>query len=178
LRSQARNIALQRAAATGESPDLVSQLLAQGADPNFIDGMRMTPLLLAAQSSYSHAIIADLLEHGADVNAAGPGGGTALMEQAGKYPYMADSNLPTLRLLLSKGAKLDLADVAGRTALINAVRHSNADAVKLLLEAGADTQTRDRDGKSALDYAEALDFEGVGESLKKANREILSLLRH
>ena len=58
-----------------------------------------------------------------------------------------------VELLADNGAKLDLKNDDGATALIFASQHGNAAIVKLLLEKGADPELKDNEGRRALDYA-------------------------
>jgi uncharacterized protein len=58
--------------------------------------------------------------------------------------------------LLDHGAKVDLTNGSGETALIRAVQNRDLESVRLLLAAGADPDLRDRiAGRSARDYAAA-----------------------
>jgi ankyrin repeat protein len=59
----------------------------------------------------------------------------------------------TVGLLLATGARPDLADNRGRTALMIAAGRGHPEVVKLLLAAGADPKLRDKDGKTAADLA-------------------------
>ena len=61
-------------------------------------------------------------------------------------------NVPFIRLLLSKGARVDGANNFGWIGLIEACRNQRYDAVKLLLEAGSDPQSKDADGETPLDH--------------------------
>jgi ankyrin repeat protein len=97
-----------------------------------------------------------LLSAGIDVNRRYGNDLTALMWAAG---YSDDATpadgAATVRLLLAKGAQLDLADNRGRTALMIAAERGHAEVVTQLLAAGADRKLRDRDGKTAADLATA-----------------------
>ena len=87
---------------------VVRLLLARGADPNLaLDDGGETPLFLADDPR----IIDLLAAHGADVDDAGEGGETALMEKA------RACDLDAVRALLRNGAEPSLRDGHGRTAL-------------------------------------------------------------
>jgi ankyrin repeat protein len=63
-------------------------------------------------------------------------------------------NLEIAKLLIeSKKINVDLQNKKGNTALILASFLGYSEIVKLLLEAGADRNIKDKDGKTALDYA-------------------------
>ncbi|GMF55852.1 unnamed protein product [Phytophthora fragariaefolia] len=58
-----------------------------------------------------------------------------------------------LRALLDYGADVDGVNGMGRSTLIQATMSGNTDLIRLLLAYGASKELRDRDGKSALDWA-------------------------
>lgn len=118
-------------------------LLENGADPNLRDHQGNTAMIhLAWWTQYDliyggmeedHAAAVKVLaDRGADVNVRGSGGITALMRAAGW------SHPPTLQALLACGAKVDLRDNLGRTALTWAARRGQQNLiVQTLLKAGA-----------------------------------------
>lgn len=57
------------------------------------------------------------------------------------------------KLLLERGAKIDLVDMDGRSALLHASSEGFYDMVKLLLESGAQVDLQDNDGWCALTLA-------------------------
>ena len=93
-----------------------------------------------------------LLENGADVNATTSSGGTALHEAA------LNSHSNIVRVLLSKGAKTNVANELGQTSLMLAAycvvpRGScpeRTEIVKMLINAGADVNAKDTHGNSVL----------------------------
>jgi len=95
--------------------------------------------------------VGSLIEHGADANARGQDGATALAwASIVGHPPIAHS-------LLEAGADVDQADDNGNTALMNAVRWAHADApfgayqavAFFLVENGADTKCKNVHGESA-----------------------------
>jgi ankyrin repeat protein len=69
--------------------------------------------------------------------------------------------------LLAHGADVTVTDIDGRTPLMMAVMHRWSGAVGDLIAAHADVNTRDREGRLAIDYADPSDRETIA-MLKKA----------
>ena len=165
----ALNQALCVAAANGDSAS-VESLLARGANPNGVgfipnpDGdcndasqedCGPSPALFFAVigSPGNHpdpmATVSVLLRAGADVNA-------KAMRNEGATALMWGMSPSLEKLLLAHGAKVDLRDNDGRTALMYAV-DSNLGSVQTLVQAGADINARDNRGKTALGCAQPYD---------------------
>ena len=62
------------------------------------------------------------------------------------------------KYLLDQGARVDVRDNSGRTALIYAASYNYLDMARLLLEHKASALIKDRDGYNAMAYAQASDF--------------------
>jgi len=90
------------------------------------------------------AAVQSLLAAGADVDARGGDGATALSAAA------ARGDKEIVQTLLSQGAALELRDQHGRTALMCAADYRHFDVVQQLVCAGADINARDPDGRTAL----------------------------
>ena len=86
-----------------------------------------------------------LLELGADVNARGPAGATALVYAA------HNGDVETLGVLLAHGANVNVQDDKGRTALHYA---TSGEIARLLMENAADVDVKDNDGIRALQATE------------------------
>jgi ankyrin repeat protein len=102
-----------------------------------------TPLLDAAERG-DRAAALQLLAKGADANAPGPDGTTALMWAA------ANDDLELLRALIAAGANVTLTNQFGTSALIESAIVGSAPAIGALLEAGADPNARNPEGETPL----------------------------
>jgi uncharacterized protein len=177
-----------------DAVDIVSRLLARGADPNaelrapiiqrqhtFGDGTLgagATPLLRAAKSG-DIALVRLLLAAGADPRHAMPNGSTALMYAAGlgwrngsplapSYEQGSEEEaVETLRALLDLGLDLHAKNETGDSLLHAALGRGSVPIVRFLLEAGADPAAVDAKGQTALALAEA----------RRAPEAVIELLR-
>ena len=141
--------------------DVIKTLVAAGADPLIVSDRGTTPLMMAAgagtdvqrEREPEERVTAVetakfLVEHGADVNAVGQYGWTAL--HAAAYQGLND----VIEFLVSKGAKIDQKDEFGQTALsislsvltkeigarrLQIPRRYRQDTAELLLKLGAST---------------------------------------
>jgi ankyrin repeat protein/predicted Ser/Thr protein kinase len=121
--------ALYRAAAEGKE-DAVRLLLEKKADPNLKANDASTPLLEAV--TYNKLAAATvLLDHGADANMADAGGNTPLMAVA-EGSYYPKSQTEMISLLLRHGAKMELTNGRGQTALDKATESKKTEAIQLL----------------------------------------------
>jgi ankyrin repeat protein len=93
------------------------------------------------------AEVKNLLRGGANVNARGSFGHTALMGAAVR------GHTDTVRLLVKRGADVNAKGGTGRTALIEAAAEGYTNTVRVLLENGAEVNAKDNDGWSALFWA-------------------------
>jgi ankyrin repeat protein len=71
------------------------------------------------------------------------------------------------KLLIAKGANVNITNEYGATALIYAVCNGPAEFVKLLIEAGADKNIENQYGKKAIDYANERGYDKIVALLEK-----------
>jgi ankyrin repeat protein len=100
-------------------------------------------LFEAVRSGDAEAVRA-MVSSGADPDARGPDGKTALMLAAEK------GRAGAVQVLLESGAKPDVQTLQGTTALGLAARNHQGEAVRLLLRAGANPKLKDTHGVTAL----------------------------
>jgi ankyrin repeat protein len=156
------------AASAGRS-DLIKTLIELKVDINkptkasrdSASGEGWTPLMIAAAEGHAEAVSA-LVEGGADVNATNALGRTALMF-ASSYGF-----LPIVNDLLVHRADPNIVpkDSTGWTALIAAAHNGHREVVTMLLGHGADASIADKQGKTALAWAEARGHVEVAQALR------------
>jgi ankyrin repeat protein len=152
--------ALSAAAFTG-NVELAALLLVHKARPDTIDATGKSVIVYAAARGATPLVEA-LLDAGVDVNARYRADLTALMWAAGHTDNTAvEAGLRTVKLLLSRGAKVDLVDDRGRNALMIAGGLGHAAIAQTLVDAGADRNMRDKSGKSAADLAPAPEIKAI-----------------
>lgn len=167
-----RNTCLHVAARNG-NPNILSLLIAQGADVNACNMRGEVPLSLGARSSTSEAVTRLLLAAGADANGGDQAKGKPLsaavygnnanvvsqLLEAGADPgadcpllTALSYNYPAIaKALLEKGAPIDDGWRDTTTSPLHyAARNNMLEVAKILLEKGADINARDSNGYAPL----------------------------
>src|SRR5688500_10866186 len=102
------------------------------------------PTLLDAAERGDRAAVTRMLSKGADANAPGPDGTTAIM-------YAASSgDVELVRALIRGGANVKLKNQLGTTAITEAAIIGSAPVIDALLKAGADPDTKNPEGETPL----------------------------
>jgi len=156
----------------------VVQRLVNSGNGNERDKRGTTPLMYAAAVGSLEAMRM-LLDHGADVNAANDFGATALMwaitdpekvrlllakgadvnanSKMGKTPLLLaaanDGSSATVRLLLDRGANLQVRDKTQTTPLLAATYANDTATIRLLVDRGAAVNDKRDNGLTPLMYA-------------------------
>ncbi|GFS16893.1 ankyrin repeat-containing protein [Elysia marginata] len=117
-------------------------------------------LLEQALELQSAAIVKSVLDRGVSANERVNGSyirwGSLVMYTFPLHVATIAGNIEILNVLLSFGARVDLCDTDGNTALMLACAGNNIHAVRVLVEAGADLNLIDSNQRSALVIAAAL----------------------
>ena len=148
LLSNQRLPALHRAAAAEPIPEVVALVLSDG-DIHAVTRSGRTPLHSAARGNSNPAVLALLLDRGADIQHRTRKGGTPL-----HFAAWGNPNPAVVALLLDRGADIDARSEDGTTALHAAAwKNQNPAVVALLLDRGADIHARTEDGATPLHAA-------------------------
>jgi ankyrin repeat protein len=143
--------------------ELAGILIANGADINVRNRNQDSPLQLA--TNYGNTIIIDrLLTKGAKINAQDNFGNTALFDA---ITNRRANSFKTSKLLVDRGAKVNIANTIGQTPLMLAaslpdevnnnpkqsqtIQKIRSDLIQLLIDNGADINAKDKNGKTAFD---------------------------
>lgn len=129
-------------------------------------GGDMPPLAAAALRGHAH-VVRLLLQLGADPQAGGGNGQSALMNAV-----MAD-RLEVVRILLAAGADTATVDRAGDNVLIVCVSRDQPAMLDLLLNSGVAPDMPDGNGLSALYWAEFLQRPAMAQRLRQAGADPL-----
>lgn len=159
------------AAVIMSDPEMVKILVESGAVINTRSSTNVliTPLVFAATNidPFKHkdyiTIINYLLDQNADINFQSGNGRTALMAASGSSDYKQAFEKATL--LVKRGAKLDMVNDKGETALMLAAGVGNEKVVKLLIDKGTDINLKNGAGESVMSYAN-----------RSGNKSIITLL--
>jgi ankyrin repeat protein len=151
-------------------------------DVSWVDFTGQTPFLRAALAGDTAAMRL-LLEHGADPNLATQAGTTPLMAAAGvnwvvaqTYTESPQALVDAVTLCLELGADVNAANSMGLTALLGAVNRGSNDIVRLLASRGARLDVRDKEGRTALRWAEGVFLAAVGAERKPKTIALLEEL--
>ena len=131
----------------------VDRITRQKVNIDAIDSYGQTALMHAAEYGDCKSVV-ELLEAGANVNARGRQGDTALMSAiSNSHPT---EGLKIVDALIDAGADINIRDIRGRTALIYAAWCESPQALEItnaLIKAGAVLNIKDDESFSALMYA-------------------------
>ncbi len=151
-------------------------------DVSWVDFTGQTPFLRAALSGDT-ATMRLLLKHGADPNLATPAGTTPLMAAAGvnwvvaqTYTESPEALMDAVNLCLELGADVNATNSMGLTALLGAANRGSNEIIERLVERGARFDVQDKEGRTALRWAEGVFLAAVGAERKPKTIALLEQL--
>lgn len=131
-----------------DSVQYTRDIIARGANVNWVSRTRGTSALVAASTNGHVEIVRLLLQNGASVDLQCNDGWTPLMGAS------EEGHIEVAKLLLQEGgAKVNFTDSEGWSALMSASGRGHTDVVKLLLQYGAQVNHQRSDGWCALIHA-------------------------
>jgi len=130
------------------SPEAVQVLLEAGADVNVQDSNGMTPLMWAANVGDPRNVAILATSPNINLNATDKvSSETALMRAA------RNGKVDSLKILIERGASVDLRNQQNMTALLSAAQTGSLDAIMVIVAGKADVNAKDARGRNALDFA-------------------------
>jgi ankyrin repeat protein len=149
-------------ARTKEAPPIRRQMLRTTGTLEWVDFTGQTPFLAAARAA-DMTVMKLLLEHGADPKITTFGGTTALMAAAGvnwvvdqTYDEGPKARLEAVKLCHDLGMDVNAINSMGLTALMGAANRGSDDIIQFLVDHGARLDVKDKEGRTALAWAEGV----------------------
>ena len=140
----------------------VKQLLEKGANINAWNKNGQTALHEASRNEHAD-IVKLLIDKGMDVNIEGDCNETALHEAS------RNGHTDTVQLLIDNGADIESKELSDdQTPLHWSSQDGHIDSVRLLLDKGADVNAKNKNGQTALDFAQAQKNEDIVKLLKES----------
>ena len=131
--------------------DVITALVERGAEINATDSCSLTPLHYALRYEEKSESVGTLICLRADINARTKTGETAL-QRSTLYPNL----LETLLTCCNEDLDINARDNFGSSALHWAVYYFESRCITKLIEAGINTRIRDKEGRTAAEYAVSL----------------------
>lgn len=151
-------------------------------DVSWVDFTGQTPFLRAALSGDTAAMRL-LLEYGADPNLPTFAGTTPLMAASGvnwvvaqTYTESGAAVIEAVRLCLELGADVNATNSMGLSALLGAANRGSNDIIRILVDNGAHLDVVDREGRTAIRWAEGVFLAAVGAERKPQTIALLEEL--
>jgi ankyrin repeat protein len=147
---------------TKEVPPIRRAFLRVTGSLEWVDFTGMTPFLYAARAG-DVTVMRLLLEHKADPHISTFAGTTPLMAAAGinwvfdqTFDEGPEKLLEAVKLCHELGMDVNAVNSMGLTALMGAANRGSDEIIKFLIEKGAKLEPKDKEGRSALTWAEGV----------------------
>jgi ankyrin repeat protein len=187
-------------AVMGNSKEIISFLLSKGANVNAKGGSKEETALQVAAARGNNEMVGFLLFKGANIDTEDKGGRTALLyamamnywetakfllnkgaspnqkthspekEITPLFVAIQAKQLDVIKLLIAKGADVNINIKKGFTPLHLAASLGNDNVIKILIEKGATVSAKDATGLTPLDYATKNKHEGTADLLRGLNK--------
>lgn len=145
-----------------EAPPIRRQFLRVTGTLEWVDFTGQTPFLTAARAA-DLTVMRLLLDHGADPKIGTFEGTTPLMAAAGvnwvfdqTFDEGPAARLAAVKLCYELGNDVNAANSMGITALMGAANRGSDDIISFLVEKGAKLDAKDKEGRTALTWAEGV----------------------
>jgi len=143
-----------------KKPAAISFLLEHKAQVNVMDGDGDTPIAVAAFMG-NYKLVKQLLDVGADPNLQG-------VNRTPLETSASSGQLAVMRLLMARGARIDLMGREGMTPLMSAAQRGEIGAMVYLMDKGADPNLATPSGDTALSLARDAEADGCVLMLEEA----------
>ena len=150
-------------AVINNKPEVIEMLYKYGANLNFANEEGIAPLMVACQNKYRQESLLTLLKLGANIET------VDFMGQTPLYYAIRSNNRQFIDILI-KRCNLNHQDNNGVTPLMLAAKYGQKETLRVFLSKGANIYLKDKNGKTALDYAEHYKHPGSVDILAKAHR--------
>jgi ankyrin repeat protein len=169
IKSRAKGLSIFEAAAAGDKARVAALLESDPALVNAVSPDGFSALGLAA--FFGHAdVVPLLLERGAEPNSPSRNPMKVMPLHSAVANRDGALALKMAKLLLERGASVNVAQHGGWTPLQQAAAHGNVELVQLLLSRNADPAAKADDGRSAIDLARAGGHQAVVEALESRGK--------
>jgi uncharacterized protein len=179
-------ILLQRGAnpnaQTREVPPTRRHVLPTTGSLSWVDFTGQTPFITAALSG-DVTVMRLLLQYGADPHIKTHQGSTALMAAAGinwqffqTFDEGPDKLLEAVKLCVELGQDVNATNSMGLTAIMGAANRGSDDIIQYLVEKGARLDIKDKEGRTALNWAEGVFLATIPQKPKPSSMELINKL--
>jgi ankyrin repeat protein len=169
-------------ARTAEQPPVRPSFLRVTGTLEWVNFTGMTPFIYAARAG-DVTVMRALLAHGADPNITTFGGTTALMAASGvnwvfsqTYDEGQKALLDAVQLCFDLGQDVNATNSMGITALIGAANRGSDDIIRFLVSKGAKLDAKDKEGRTAMTWAEGVFLATIPPKAKPSSIALLKEL--